>query len=414
MENYLLNNEMKDELNYLVDTMYDEINNSIGALVFLDLVPGLTCEKVDFINQFHKLHNEIRNGPEAKIRHFILMKNAKITKENTNSLPLLDIISSFDTEVVKNYWNFVHEVYVILECSLDDHNETVTNTLAIEIAKRNAKDEEERIKASNNETSMIIKKQHSKDLKQKIHEKQKIPSMSDLMSQMGDNPEMADMLSTMTGGKTNQELDDMMKHAFNDNPEYADMFHNFMDQMNNTNENGEVNLDVESLVKQFMPDLDTNSKINSVLVNKIIKDIIYVFSKESLDKTVKERLIDKIQAYQRVFESGALSPMDMVGSLIKITSTESLKNQITEIDMVEIVMVDMISIATDMLPKEMMEQFGDLSNLGSGSQDINGIMSMFTGMTGGKMAENIVEEELTEDQEKELEAYYDSLMIDNA
>jgi len=28
MENYLLNNEMKDELNYLVDTMYDEINNS--------------------------------------------------------------------------------------------------------------------------------------------------------------------------------------------------------------------------------------------------------------------------------------------------------------------------------------------------------------------------------------------------
>ena len=333
------------------------------------------------------------------------MKNAKITKENTNSLPLLDIISSFDTEVVKNYWNFVHEVYVILECSLDDHNETVTNTLAIEIAKRNAKDEEERIKASNNETSMIIKKQHSKDLKQKIHEKQKIPSMSDLMSQMGDNPEMADMLSTMTGGKTNQELDDMMKHAFNDNPEYADMFHNFMDQMNNTNENGEVNFDVESLVKQFMPDLDTNSKINSVLVNKIIKDIIYVFSKESLDKTVKERLIDKIQAYQRVFESGALSPMDMVGSLIKITSTESLKNQITEIDMVEIDMVDMISIATDMLPKEMMEQFGDLSNLGSGSQDINGIMSMFTGMTGGKMAENIVEEELTEDQEKELEAY---------
>ena len=41
-------------------------------------------------------------------------------------------------------------------------------------------------------------------------------------------------------------------------------------------------------------------------------------------------------------------------------------------------------------------------------------MSMFIGMTGGKMTENIVEEELTEDQEKELEAYYDSLMIDNA
>ena len=36
----------------VVDTMYDEIN-SIGALVFLDLVPGLTCEKVDFIIRYY-------------------------------------------------------------------------------------------------------------------------------------------------------------------------------------------------------------------------------------------------------------------------------------------------------------------------------------------------------------------------
>ena len=342
------------------------------------------------------------------------MKDSKVKKDNTNKLPLLDIIDSFSDEVKSDYWNFVHTMYIYLESSLEDKNEAVINTLSIEMTKRNevVKEDPELLEAENQ--ALIERAENTKKLKKKLHRKRNMPSISSLMDKISDNPEMAAMLSTMTGGKSNKELDNMMNHAMKDNPEYADMIYNFMDQMASGESNEESNFDLDSLISQFMPEMDTNSKINSVLMNKILKDVIYVFSKTTDDGTTfKERLTVKIKAYQRVFESGSLSPMDMVGCLIKITSDDALKEQISNIEMEEVSMTDMIAIASEILPPEIMEKFGDLSNLGPDSLDINGLMSMFTGMSSGKIAEQIVEVALTEEQELELEAYYDKLMIEN-
>lgn len=419
MENYKNDTETFSEINTLVNCLYKNINNESDKLIFLEVLENVSCSESEFLNDFIKFHQEIRNGNISKIRHFILMKKSKIIKDNNNCLPLLDIIESFSTETQFNYWNYIQQIYILLESMSKNSNDSVINTLSIEIEKRENKEKdlkEEKIRIAKEKQA---NKEKSMELREELANRQNIPSMTELLGQLGDNPEINSMISNLTGGKSNSELDNMLKHAMTQQPELGNMLSTMMSQVSGDDNNDE-SFNVENMLKSFIPDSfmpnsDTTNTTNIVLVNKILKDIEYVFTKNDESK-LEDRLLEKINIYKNMFMSGKLSPVEIVICLCKITSNPESKDRLKSLDVVDMSMSQMIEIGLKLIPKEMMDNFGnmnglgDLIKMGQGNDkniNIGEIISTFTGMNLGQDKEIVVEEDLTEEQLLELEKYYD-------
>lgn len=394
------------EINTLIDEFYEEIDNTAGKLIFLEIIDKVSCDKKDFLSQFINVHQELRTGSINKIRHFILMKRAKLNKDIRNKIPLLDIIDTFPAELQENYWNMIHLIYIILESLCTDTKEEIINTLKVEIEKRahiKVTDENTRLEKIEHEKN-IAKARLSNEAKRES----KMPDLSEMMKHMDDNPEIMDMFAQMTGTQmTTSNMSDILKKALGDNPEMATMLTTAIATMKDPN--AMENLDVMSMIGQFMPDLDMSCNTNIVLVNKIYKDIVFIFSTDD-DKntTIKERVSTKVVIYRDLISSEKISVSEMAACLMRIITNEEMKEYIINMEKTEVSIDIIISLAFEFLPKDMIEKFGSMdvikNMLGDmGSDDIGKMMDMF-----GNSAPPVVEnEQLTEAQELELEKYYD-------
>jgi hypothetical protein len=184
--------------------------------------------------------------------------------------------------------------------------------------------------------------------------------------------------------------------------------------MNNSDDNTENNFDVMGMISQFMPDLDMTCNTNMVLMNKIYKDIIYIFSTD-MDGIIllEDRIKDKIAIYRELITNEKLTVNEMMSCLWKISTNETMKNYITEMNKADITIEMMITLGTEFVPQEMIDQVGGIDVIkgmlsGSEGGDITSMMSMFGKMNCDTKPED-EEIPLTEAQMKELEDYYDNM-----
>jgi len=402
---YTLTKTITEEINTLINEFYVEIDKDAGKLVFLEIIDGLTTMRQNFLKEFMATHQELRNGSTNKIRHFILMKSTKISKNLENKLPLLDIINTFPTEIEHNYWNMVHLLYIMLESATEDKKDEIINTLGVEIHKRAEQREHE-------ENDRVAKIEHDKQVAEqrlinREHREAELPDMSEMMKHMDNNPEIMEMLAQMTGtDMTSNTINDTLKRAMGDNPEMTSMFTNALSQMKDTN--SVENLDIMGMITQFMPDLDMSCETNVVLVNKIYKDIVFIFSTDDdANSTVKDRVTSKIAIYQDLITNGRVTPSEMAACLMRISTNEAMKQYITDMEKAEVSMDLVIEFAIQFLPTEITSKFGDIETIKKlmaeiGTGDISKIIAMFSGA-----APTVEEVALTEEQEQELEKYYD-------
>lgn len=432
MNCYKLVQEDKNDIDFLINNFYNDIEHEFEKLSFLDIVSDITCERDNFLNEFVKVHQEIRQT-NHKIRHFILMKTNKIKKENANTIPLMDIIGAFSNDIEKKYWDMTQHVYIMLESACDDKQDEVINTITIELQKRDDKLKEQmlEIEAKKQRELDIIERKNK--AREERAEKQKLPDIDEMLSHMDNNPEMMEMFNKMSGGASTNDMGNTIKQAMNENPEMTSMFKNAMAMMKESGDDSDM--DVMGIVEQFIPNIDMNCHTNVVLLNKIYNDIVYVFSTaENETSDIKDRLMDKITSYRHIIESGKLTPEEIISCIWKISTHEDMKNYIINMEKTELNFAIALDIATTILPDGWTDKLGDLGNMAgmgdlgalkdlagpdmiekmkemagtmgvnSGNMDIGSIMNMFNGANLGKPE---AEPELTEEQMLELEKYYD-------
>jgi len=144
------------------------------------------------------------------------------------------------------------------------------------------------------------------------------------------------------------------------------------------------------------------------LVNKIYKDIVFIFSTDDdANSTVKDRVTSKIAIYQDLITNGRVTPSEMAACLMRISTNEAMKQYITDMEKAEVSMDLVIEFAIQFLPTEITSKFGDIETIKKlmaeiGTGDISKIIAMFSGA-----APTVEEVALTEEQEQELEKYYD-------
>lgn len=405
---YNLSAEDSEEINILINDFYYNIENEFEKLSFLDIVTDMTCKREEFYDQFLQVHQEVRET-NHKIRHFILMKVNKIKKENTHTVPLMDIIGAFSNETEKKYWELVQHLYILLEASCDDSQDDVISTITVELQKRHDKEQEMFLEKQAKEQQQLLileEKQKSRDERAK---KQQIPDVDEMLSHLDNNPEVMEIFNKMSGGASTKNMNQALKQAMKENPEMTNMFKSAISMMGDSED---ANNDMMSVLEQFMPKVDMECHTNIVLLNKIYNDIIYVFSTNDDNNTnIKDRIITKTKMYRSIIEKGKLTPDEIVACIWKITTHDEMKDYIVNMSKTEITMELVLSIATEVLPKDWIDNFGDIekiksmcSGMSGGGIDIVSMMDMFKSANPGVSEPEII---LTEEQMLELEKYYD-------
>jgi hypothetical protein len=400
---YKLSSNITNEITTLINDFYVKIDAVAGKLVFLEIIEGISCSQDQFLNEFMIVHQELHNGSINKIRHFILMKAGKINKDLKNKIPLLDIINTFPTDVEQDYWNLIHYLYILLESSLSDKQDEIVNTLVQEIDKRATKHMEMEIACQ-------AKIEHDKQIAEQRIVRQKdteIPDISEMMKHMDNNPEIMEMFSQMSGADMSSDsINKALKQAMTDNPEMTNMFTSVMSTMKNAE--SMENIDIMGMVHQFMPSLDMTCHTNIVLINKLYKDIVFIFSTDDdANSTIKDRVSAKITIYNDLIANNKITPSELASCMMRISTNEEMKDYITNMEKAEVSMDIIISLVLEFVPKEMVEKFGDIEAIkemvsGLGIGDISKIIEMFSGASAP-----VEEEPLTEAQELELEKFYD-------
>jgi hypothetical protein len=394
-----------EEQQELINEFYIKFENKKAQFEFLDLEVTEYVPKEQFLDNFIKYYNEIR-GNESKMRHFIIMKVKKIVEGNENRLPLVNSIKEMSQDIVDDYWFLVHKLFILLEDAKEDKNETVINTISIEIKKRLDLLEE---KAKEITPSAITKK-----LKKKFNvnsDNVEIPTVDGLLSGMGSNPhseKINGLLNQFAGGSGN--IDGMIGNALNENPDMADMIKTLIGAVSNP---GDAGLDILGLIKQFIPDVDTNCKANKALINKMYKDFRYMFDakNDSAECGVKDRIVERFGAYRNLISEGKIQPGEVLSCLWSVAKDEEMSSSIRAMDKSPIDFNIGLMVLTELLPKEFVENF-DLSKLTSlmGGNDVGGLLDMFGNMGLGSNNE-APDTPLTEEQMIELEKYYDEHAI---
>lgn len=390
---------MEEECMDLINQLYETIEPNMGKLVHLELATDDYCRQVDFMIQMKNLHQEIRNASTNRFRYFVNMKLSKLKKDIKSPVPLSEYLGMLDNDTNHQYWKIVHQLYVLLESELDDKNEPYINTIVDEITRRDKVVADELLCAENAKKTAIERAEKRLTIKQE--NANMMPDVDDFLKQLDENPEMMDAITAMTGQKmSTKDMKKSLKQAMSENPQMVNMLQNAMNS-----DSGEM--DIMGMVEQFIPNLDMNCHTNIVLVNKIYADLMYIFEGDA----VKDRMKEKIRTYRDLITRERISVNEMLACLWKISNDEEKFTAIKNINTDELGVETLMSVAMEFIPPEMLEQFGDIEAMkkmfagGGDMGPLADVMKMFK-----KDMKPEIEEELTEDQLKELEDYYNEII----
>lgn len=390
-----VNNECKE----LIQTLYEEMQPKMEKLVFLELVNKNYIDQDTFFSQMIDIHQEIRKASTNKFRYFVNMKLGKLVKDIKSPLPLSEYLSLIDNDTCHTYWKTVHQLYALLESECKDKNEPYINTLVSEVDRR------DNVKALEAEQVELRHKKMAENAEKRLtiqQDRANLPDIDEFINQLDSNPEMMEAVAMMTGqNMSTKEMKHSLKQAMKSNPQMINMIKGAMSMANNDG----AEMDLMGMLEQFIPDIDMNCHTNIVLVNKIYNDMLYIFEGD----TVKERMIEKAQVYKDLIGNNRITISEIIACMWKITNDEEKFNSIQNISTEHLNMDTLMAVALEFIPTDMLDKLGDLEALKNmmSSGDMGGmgdIMKMFK----GKMNPEI-EEELTEEQLKELEEFYNSM-----
>jgi len=384
---------IKNECEELVNLLYADYQPKLEKLVFLGLVDENFIKQEEFLNQMITLHQEIRLASTNRFRYFVNMKLGKLVANIKSSLPLSEYLDMVGQDVCYNYWNTVHHLYALLESVCEDKNEAYINTLVSEINRR------DKVKALEEAEIAERQRKMAENAEKHLSLKEERTNVDDFLDQLESNPEMMEAVASMTG--QNMSISDMKK-ALNANPQMINMIKGAMSMVNGNDE-----VDLKEMLSQFIPDIDMNCQTNIVLVNKIYNDLLYIFETE----TPRERIIEKATIYKDLISNNRITLSEVLACAWKIANDEEKFTTIQNISTEHITMDMVMSIVLEFIPSDMLDKFGDIDaikNMIAGAGGDMGGMGDIMKMFQGKMKPDI-DEQLTEEQMKELEDFYNSM-----
>jgi len=350
-----------------------------------------------------------------------------------------DIYSDLMDQSKREYWKFVHTVFLIFETVHKEKNDAIINTLTSELEKIAQEELQQVAKVKELpklNTNLAIKKQSKKNknsnnnsnnmdmfdnmIKQFDTSKLTLDSGSNSGSEM-DLSKIMEMLTS--GSETSSGSQDLMSNMLSQlgktDPEMANKMCQLVSQLGGGSDDENKPLDMKNILKTFMPNIEEST--NEDLMNNMMKDITSTISNISTTDDIFSKTKQLGEKYQTMIVNGEINPNEILGSLMGLMTDNKFTEQLSNIDVSHLKPEDMIGkmmseVSPELLNQAMSSMGGDGSG-GEGSNSNAGLGAMLStvmgSITGNKSVENKKEEkELTVEQLKELEDYYSKLNID--
>lgn len=415
MKHYNFSAENIDDINTQKSNFFSDVASQVTGLVDLGIFKfeNLDLAEKSFWKIFTENHLEIRSD-ERLVRHFILRKKEKLSKELKTPLFMSDMYGDFPAVTTNEFWKFIHAMFLIFETSHESKSEAIVNTLAEELEKVLEKEQQ----ALSNTT---MESSGSKELGKKLHNKigrksrQRagqepqfdMSKLNSMMSSFGLDPSNPDSLDP---SKLMGVMSKMMSSMDSDSGS------NPLEQLGLGSDMKDI--DMGNLLNQFMPGVSDSKNEN--LMSSLMSDITSTMGNlESADQ-VFDMTKQLGQKYQNMIMSGEVDPSEIVGSLMGLMTDKKFTEELGKIDVSKIKPEDMMSKMMSEISPEMIGQL--TGGIGGGSElggldlgNIGSLVSTVTGLAGGSNASNptssVQEKELTPEQIKELEDYYNNLNL---
>ena len=416
MKNYNFTAENIDEINRQKSEFFSLISEQSSNLIDLQVLSYSELDNAEklFWTKFIQNHEEIR-GDIKLTRYFILRKKDKLVKELKTSLFMSNIYDNLMEETKNEYWKFVHTVFLLLESYHNEKNDAIINTLTSELEKILNKEQEQEEEQDKKEDKKEDKKGEKKVKNRKmgrLKNKENDFDMSKMNEMFGKMSGGLDMskIGEMMGGLDLSKIGEMMGGLMNNNgSENIDMSkigEMMGGLMNNNGSEKMENIDMGKMLNTLMPGVE--NKKNDVLMQDLMNDITSKMSNIESSEQVFEITTQLGEKYQNMITSGEINSSEILGSLMGLMTDKKFTEELSKIDMSKINPEEMV---TKMMEKVSPEILGGVNNE---NMDLSNIGSLISGITGGqkKETEPVKEQDLTQEQLKEMEDYYSKLEIE--
>lgn len=429
MKEYNFSPENIDDINTQKSNFFAELTSNLVNLIDLGLYSYQTIDQVEksFWKVFTSNHLEIRSN-ERLVRHFILMKKEKLSKELKTPLFGSEIYGDLPEKSKKDFWKFVQTMFLLFETSHESKSLPIINTLTDELEKllkEEVVESSQVVVAGDLSRDELSKKLHTKigrqaksrshganPLLNQPHPSFDMSKLNSMMSSFGLDPSNPDSLDP-------SKLMDVMGKLMGSGADSSQP--NPLEQLGLGSDMKD--LDVGNLINQFMPGMAEAKNEN--LMGELMQDITSTMENlESADQVIDttKRLGQK---YQELIASGKVDPSEIIGSLMGLMTDKKFNEQLGKIDMSKIKAEDMVSKMMSEISPEMLSGLTGLtggSEGGLGGLDLGNIGSLVTSMAGlagtgsnplNPAQAQVQAQELTPEQLKELEEYYSNIQVES-
>lgn len=419
--------DVKSDIESLITSFYEQYVPEMERYKYLELVTNDPCTKEEFYSKMIKSHIEIRKDTAKKARYFILKKTQKLNTECKNKLPEIDNIENLSTETRSNYWETVHQIYMLLESEQHDKDEAVINTIGIGLERLTIEKQENLVLIEKNlEKERIKNNKKIQKINKKIDEIS-IPNSSELIEKATSaidtisNPEVADLVKTFlnTGAEHTKDfnINGMMKKALNENSQYNSIIIALLDGYNSTN--GDFSMEnMTSIINNINQTVDVSKPEISILTEKLFQDFVYIYEKKAgKPKKIIVRFDEIVSKYTKLVKGNIVQITELLTCVWKIANDEEKRTFIESMNNDDINSVVIKKLIKKYIPEEMLNKLpvdpdaiidmfftGDMVNLSSMLDSAKNWVSTINQETP--------EPQLTDEQMAELEEYYDKVMAE--
>ena len=427
MENYNFEPEDLDNINDKKSDFFAFVAENVKNFVDLGLMKyeSLDSAEKSFWKVFTKNHQEIRTD-EKLVRHFVLRKKEKLSKELVTPLFMGTLYSDLPDNVQKEYWKQMLGFFLVFELHHKSKSDVIINTLVPEIEK--CVQEEQQIlqdELDNTQSESLVETNDDvgKKLRAKLGRQARsrapgskssaelnpnggfdISKLNSMMASFGLDPSNP---SSLDPSKLMDVVGKMMENTDPDSNPLAQL--GLDEDMKNLN--------MGNLLNQLMPGV-TDTK-NENLMEALKLDITSTMGNlESADQVfdLTKKLGEK---YQNMITSGQLDPTEIVGSLMGLMSDKQFTEELSKIDVSKIKPEDMVTKMMSEVSPEMLGQLTggagleglDLGNIGSLVSSVAGLAGAGSNQT--QTQTSLPETELTPEQLEELEEYYNKIQVES-
>jgi hypothetical protein len=280
MENYSFEPEDIDNINDKKSDFFAFVAENVKNFVDLGLMEyeSLDLAEKSFWKVFTKNHQEIR-ADEKLVRHFILRKREKMSKELETPLSMVTMYDDLPDNVKKEYWKQMLGFFLVFELHHKSKSDIIVNTLIPEIEKCVQEEEQQILQAEllSNQPKTLVQTNDdlSKKLKAKLGRQARSRALESNPS-VGPNPNAGFDMSKLNSMMANFGLDPSNPSSL-DPSKLMDIVGKMME---NTDSNPLAqlgldedmkNLNMGNLLNQLMPGV-TDTK-NETLMEALKSDI---------------------------------------------------------------------------------------------------------------------------------------------